>query len=162
MQVANVLLKYIHTLRSDCGAVLSVHNSLESELENLRDALLKTKLESTSPQPNGKSPSKQFLGGKKISYCLHSRNNSMCVSPVSKISPVKQSQLRNFLSKGQMPPVRSTAPGTNICTPSPFSTPPHSMYMHPFDVTLPYFLSLQPNCLVPPSSRRSTTRTWTT
>lgn len=31
--------------------------------------------------------------------------------PVSKISPVKQSQLRNFLSKGQMPPVRSTAPG---------------------------------------------------
>lgn len=58
---------------------------LESELENLRDALLKTKLESTSPQPNGKSP-------------------------ISKISPVKQSQLRNFLSKGQMPPVRSTAP----------------------------------------------------
>lgn len=37
--------------------ILSAHNSLESELENLRDALLKTKLESTSPQPNGNSPS---------------------------------------------------------------------------------------------------------
>lgn len=34
------------------------------------------------------------------------------VSAAVKISPVKQSQLRNFLSKGQMPPVRSTAPGT--------------------------------------------------
>lgn len=35
------------------------------------------------------------------------------VFPAVKISPVKQSQLRNFLSKGQMPPVRSTAPGTH-------------------------------------------------
>lgn len=33
------------------------------------------------------------------------------VFPAVKISPVKQSQLRNFLSKKQMPPVRSTAPG---------------------------------------------------
>ncbi|XP_030598399.1 nuclear pore complex protein Nup214 isoform X3 [Archocentrus centrarchus] len=55
---------------------------LESELETLRDALLKTRLD---PAP------------------------SKAKSPV-KISPVKQSQLRNFLSKGQMPPVRSTAP----------------------------------------------------
>uniref|UniRef100_A0A4W6CF55 Nucleoporin 214 n=1 Tax=Lates calcarifer TaxID=8187 RepID=A0A4W6CF55_LATCA len=36
--------------------------------------------------------------------------NHRCFSPLVKISPVKQSQLRNFLSKGQMPPVRSTAP----------------------------------------------------
>uniref|UniRef100_A0A3Q3M6R7 Nuclear pore complex protein Nup214 n=1 Tax=Mastacembelus armatus TaxID=205130 RepID=A0A3Q3M6R7_9TELE len=52
--------------------------NLESELQSLRDALLKTRLDTTPP---------------KI-----------------KISPGKQSQLRNFLSKGQMPPVRSTAP----------------------------------------------------
>ncbi|KAM3873972.1 nuclear pore complex protein Nup214 [Diretmus argenteus] len=57
---------------------------LDSELESLRDALLKAKLETTSPKITSKSP--------------------------AKISPVKQSQLRNFLSKGQMPPVRSTAP----------------------------------------------------
>lgn len=41
-------------------------------------------------------------------------NFILYVSPAVKISPVKQSQLRNFLSKGQMPPVRSTAPGTHI------------------------------------------------
>ncbi|XP_041667054.1 nuclear pore complex protein Nup214 [Cheilinus undulatus] len=58
---------------------------MESELESLRDALLKAKLDSTSPKTKSKSPA-------------------------VKISPVKQSQLRNFLSKGQMPPVRSTAP----------------------------------------------------
>uniref|UniRef100_A0A669CS89 Nuclear pore complex protein Nup214 n=1 Tax=Oreochromis niloticus TaxID=8128 RepID=A0A669CS89_ORENI len=57
--------------------------SLENDLETLRDALLKTRLDPT--------PSKTK-------------------SPAVKISPVKQSQLRNFLSKGQMPPVRSTAP----------------------------------------------------
>lgn len=55
---------------------------LESELESLRDALLKAKLDTTPPK----------------------------TTPAVKISPVKQSQLRNFLSKGQMPPVRSTAP----------------------------------------------------
>ncbi|XP_040013284.1 nuclear pore complex protein Nup214 isoform X2 [Xiphias gladius] len=57
---------------------------LESELESLRDALLKARLDTTPPKTKSKSP--------------------------VKISPVKQSQLRNFLSKGQMPPVRSTAP----------------------------------------------------
>ncbi|XP_071399853.1 nuclear pore complex protein Nup214 isoform X2 [Centroberyx affinis] len=57
---------------------------LDSELESLRDALLKARLEITPPKITSKSP--------------------------VKISPVKQSQLRNFLSKGQMPPVRSTAP----------------------------------------------------
>uniref|UniRef100_A0A672G8Z7 Nuclear pore complex protein Nup214 n=1 Tax=Salarias fasciatus TaxID=181472 RepID=A0A672G8Z7_SALFA len=56
---------------------------LESELESLRDALLKARLDTTPPKAK---------------------------SPPVKISPVKQSQLRNFLSKGQMPPVRSTAP----------------------------------------------------
>ncbi|XP_019131826.2 nuclear pore complex protein Nup214 isoform X4 [Larimichthys crocea] len=58
---------------------------LESELESIRDALLKARLDTTPPKTKSKSP-------------------------VAKISPVKQSQLRNFLSKGQMPPVRSTAP----------------------------------------------------
>ncbi|KAM9794464.1 nuclear pore complex protein Nup214 isoform X2 [Syngnathus typhle] len=58
--------------------------SIENELDSLRNALLKARLDTTSPK--AKSP-----------------------SPV-KMSPVKQSQLRNFLSKGHMPPVRSTAP----------------------------------------------------
>ncbi|XP_056289332.1 nuclear pore complex protein Nup214 isoform X3 [Pseudoliparis swirei] len=58
---------------------------LESELESLRVALLKARLDTTPPKTKSKSPA-------------------------VKISPVKQSQLRNFLSKGQMPPVRSTAP----------------------------------------------------
>ncbi|KAM6902844.1 nuclear pore complex protein Nup214 isoform 1-T1 [Xenentodon cancila] len=59
--------------------------SLESELKSLEDALMKAKLDTASPKTKTKSPA-------------------------VKISPVKQSQLRNFLSKGQMPPVRSTAP----------------------------------------------------
>ncbi|XP_034402355.1 nuclear pore complex protein Nup214 isoform X3 [Cyclopterus lumpus] len=58
---------------------------LESELESLRVALLKARLDTTPLKTKSKSPA-------------------------VKISPVKQSQLRNFLSKGQMPPVRSTAP----------------------------------------------------
>ncbi|XP_028273229.1 nuclear pore complex protein Nup214 isoform X2 [Parambassis ranga] len=58
---------------------------LESELESLRDALLKARLDTTPPKSKSRSPG-------------------------VKISPAKQSQLRNFLSKGQMPPVRSTAP----------------------------------------------------
>uniref|UniRef100_A0A8D2ZVR0 Nuclear pore complex protein Nup214 n=1 Tax=Scophthalmus maximus TaxID=52904 RepID=A0A8D2ZVR0_SCOMX len=53
-------------------------------LESLRDALLKARLDTTPPKTKSRTP--------------------------VKISPVKQSQLRNFLSKGQMPPVRSTAP----------------------------------------------------
>ncbi|KAJ8408705.1 hypothetical protein AAFF_G00253400 [Aldrovandia affinis] len=56
---------------------------LDSELESLKDALLKASLE-TGPKTASKSP--------------------------AKMSPVKQSQLRNFLSKRQTPPVRSTAP----------------------------------------------------
>ncbi|RXN13314.1 nuclear pore complex protein Nup214-like [Labeo rohita] len=57
--------------------------SLDSELESLKDALLKASLE-TTPKAPAKSP--------------------------SKMTPAKQSQLRNFLSKRQTPPVRSTAP----------------------------------------------------
>ncbi|KAG7276648.1 hypothetical protein CRUP_023214, partial [Coryphaenoides rupestris] len=59
--------------------------SLDRELESLRDALLKAKLDMTSPKTSSKTPA-------------------------NKLSPVKRAQLRNFLSKGQMPPVRSTAP----------------------------------------------------
>lgn len=60
-------------------------SGMESELESLRSALLKARLDSTPPKTKPKSPA-------------------------AKVSPVKQSQLRNFLSKKQMPPVRSTAP----------------------------------------------------
>uniref|UniRef100_A0A8C9S093 Nuclear pore complex protein Nup214 n=1 Tax=Scleropages formosus TaxID=113540 RepID=A0A8C9S093_SCLFO len=57
--------------------------SMDSELEVLRDTLMKASLE-TPP----KAPS---------------------ITP-AKMSPVKQSQLRNFLCKRQTPPIRSTAP----------------------------------------------------
>nr|XP_023674400.1 nuclear pore complex protein Nup214 isoform X1 [Paramormyrops kingsleyae] len=56
---------------------------LDSELESLRDTLLKARLESP---PKATSESQV------------------------KMSPAKQHQLRNFLSKRQTPPVRSTAP----------------------------------------------------
>ncbi|XP_058238936.1 nuclear pore complex protein Nup214 isoform X3 [Hemibagrus wyckioides] len=62
----------------------SSSQGLDSELESLKNALLKASLD-TTPKASSKSP--------------------------SKMTPVKQSQLRNFLSKRQTPPVRSTAPG---------------------------------------------------
>ncbi|KAK1155476.1 hypothetical protein AOXY_G26829 [Acipenser oxyrinchus oxyrinchus] len=64
-------------------STLSSDQGFDNELENLRATLLKASLE-TSPIPPSKSP--------------------------AKMSPVKQTQLRNFLSKRQTPPVRSTAP----------------------------------------------------
>ncbi|XP_031433643.1 nuclear pore complex protein Nup214 isoform X2 [Clupea harengus] len=57
--------------------------SLDKELEGLKDALLKASLE-TSPKTTSRTP--------------------------AKMTPAKQSQLRNFLSKRQTPHVRSTAP----------------------------------------------------
>ncbi|KAI5615744.1 nuclear pore complex protein Nup214 [Silurus asotus] len=57
--------------------------SSQGELESLKNALLKASLD-TTPSSTSKSP--------------------------SKMTPVKQSQLRNFLSKRQTLPVRSTAP----------------------------------------------------
>uniref|UniRef100_A0A8C4YZX2 Nucleoporin Nup159/Nup146 N-terminal domain-containing protein n=1 Tax=Gadus morhua TaxID=8049 RepID=A0A8C4YZX2_GADMO len=69
---------------SSSSSQTSTPASLDRELESLRDALLKAKLDTTSPKPSK--------------------------TQASKLSPVKRSQLRNFLSKGQMPPVRSTAP----------------------------------------------------
>ncbi|XP_066112028.1 nuclear pore complex protein Nup214 isoform X2 [Saccopteryx bilineata] len=79
---------YIHTTqRSICMSVQpqsSVH-SFDSDLESLRNALLKTSIESqTKPLP--KVP--------------------------AKLSPVKQAQLRSFLAKRKTPPVRSTAPAS--------------------------------------------------
>ncbi|KAM9722418.1 nuclear pore complex protein Nup214 isoform 4-T4 [Dama dama] len=63
----------------------SATHSFDSDLESLRNALLKTTLEShTKPLP--KVP--------------------------AKLSPVKQAQLRNFLAKRKTPPVRSTAPAS--------------------------------------------------
>ncbi|XP_067339271.1 nuclear pore complex protein Nup214 isoform X2 [Channa argus] len=70
-------------INHDSGSVTT--RSSDREIESLGDALLKARLETTPPKSKTKSPA-------------------------VKLSPVKQSQLRNFLSKGQMPPVRSTAP----------------------------------------------------
>ncbi|XP_060106620.1 nuclear pore complex protein Nup214 [Heteronotia binoei] len=64
----------------------STHSSvqgLDSELESLGNALMKFTMES-GPKSLSKAP--------------------------AKLSPVKQAQLRNFLSKRKMPPIRSTAP----------------------------------------------------
>ncbi|XP_062938183.1 nuclear pore complex protein Nup214 isoform X1 [Cynocephalus volans] len=59
--------------------------SFDSHLESLRNALLKTTIESHN-KPLPKVP--------------------------AKLSPVKQAQLRNFLAKRKTPPVRSTAPAS--------------------------------------------------
>lgn len=67
-----------------CSTSAATSAGLESELESLRETLLKARLDTSPPKTKSESP--------------------------AKISPAKQSQLRNFLSKGQMPPVRSTAP----------------------------------------------------
>ncbi|XP_061460397.1 nuclear pore complex protein Nup214 isoform X2 [Rhineura floridana] len=70
---------------SDATSTHSSVQSLDSELESLSNALTKVTVESctkTSPKP------------------------------AAKLSPVKQSQLRNFLSKRKVPPVRSTAPAS--------------------------------------------------
>uniref|UniRef100_A0A8C9XQ16 Nuclear pore complex protein Nup214 n=1 Tax=Sander lucioperca TaxID=283035 RepID=A0A8C9XQ16_SANLU len=85
------------------------------ELESLRDALLKARLDPSPPKTKPKSP--------------------------VKISPVKQSQLRNFLSKGQMPPVRSTAPA-NLSR-SAFLSPKY--YEDLDDVSSTSSLSLEPH-----------------
>ncbi|XP_068925440.1 nuclear pore complex protein Nup214 [Petaurus breviceps papuanus] len=63
----------------------SSSQSFDSDLESLRNALMKTTIEShTKPLP--KIP--------------------------AKLSPVKQAQLRNFLAKRKTPPIRSTAPAS--------------------------------------------------
>ncbi|XP_032088620.1 nuclear pore complex protein Nup214 isoform X2 [Thamnophis elegans] len=79
---------YNHVTPWNASAQGSSHTSiqsLESELENLSNALTKATLESST---KASSPS------------------------AAKLSVVKQSQLRNFLSKRKLPPVRSTAPAT--------------------------------------------------
>ncbi|XP_008533643.2 nuclear pore complex protein Nup214 isoform X2 [Equus przewalskii] len=72
------------SLPSDVSSQSSAH-SFDSDLESLRNALLKTTIESNT-KPLTKVP--------------------------AKLSPVKQAQLRNFLSKRKTPPVRSTAPAS--------------------------------------------------
>ncbi|XP_016894404.2 nuclear pore complex protein Nup214 isoform X2 [Cynoglossus semilaevis] len=90
---------------------------LESELESLRDSLLKARLDTTPPK--AKSPS------------------------TVKITPAKQSQLRNFLSKGQMPPVRSTAPA-NLSR-SAFLSPKYYEDLDDVSSTSSLSQSLEPN-----------------
>ncbi|XP_012576865.1 PREDICTED: nuclear pore complex protein Nup214 isoform X2 [Condylura cristata] len=71
-------------LSSGAPAPPSTH-SFDSDLESLRNALLKTTIDSHA-KPLPKVP--------------------------AKLSPVKQAQLRNFLAKRKTPPVRSTAPAS--------------------------------------------------
>ncbi|XP_032395786.1 nuclear pore complex protein Nup214 isoform X6 [Etheostoma spectabile] len=98
-----------------CSSATATAAGLESELDSLRDALLKARLDPSPPKTKPKSP--------------------------VKISPVKQSQLRNFLSKGQMPPVRSTAPA-NLSR-SAFLSPKY--YEDLDDVSSTSSLSLEPH-----------------
>ncbi|XP_037348800.1 nuclear pore complex protein Nup214 isoform X2 [Talpa occidentalis] len=72
------------SLSSGSPAPSSTH-SFDSDLESLRNALLKTTIDSHA-KPLPKVP--------------------------AKLSPVKQAQLRNFLAKRKTPPVRSTAPAS--------------------------------------------------
>uniref|UniRef100_A0A8C7U3P5 Nuclear pore complex protein Nup214 n=1 Tax=Oncorhynchus mykiss TaxID=8022 RepID=A0A8C7U3P5_ONCMY len=94
-QRLDTLVKDLHALRlynktaawstpgpTQPAAATPTEQGLDNELESLRDALLKASLDT-------------------IPKTLQSS---------AKMSPVKQSQLRNFLSKRQTPPVRSTAP----------------------------------------------------
>ncbi|XP_064420425.1 nuclear pore complex protein Nup214 isoform X2 [Latimeria chalumnae] len=77
---------YNQTSQWTVPSELPIHTgsqSFDRDLEALRNALIKTTLE-TSPKLPPKTQ--------------------------AKLSPVKQSQLRNFLSKRETPPVRSTAP----------------------------------------------------
>ncbi|XP_026541515.1 nuclear pore complex protein Nup214 [Notechis scutatus] len=79
---------YNHVAQWNASAPSASHpgiQSLERELENLSNALTKATLESST---KASSPSP------------------------AKLSLVKQAQLRNFLSKRKLPPVRSTAPAT--------------------------------------------------
>ncbi|KAM6985076.1 nuclear pore complex protein Nup214 [Aplochiton taeniatus] len=89
---------------------------LDQELESLRDALLRATLE-TAPKTPSKSP--------------------------AKMSPVKQSQLRNFLSKRQTPPVRSTAPA-NLSR-SAFLSPKYYEDLDDVSSTSSLSQSLDPN-----------------
>ncbi|XP_032978985.1 nuclear pore complex protein Nup214 isoform X1 [Rhinolophus ferrumequinum] len=79
---------YNHTSRWSIPAAVpsqSSSYSLDSDLESLRDALLKTTIDGhTNPLPR----------------------------VPAKLSSVKQAQLRNFLAKRKTPPVRSTAPAS--------------------------------------------------
>uniref|UniRef100_A0A8C8GEW7 Nuclear pore complex protein Nup214 n=1 Tax=Oncorhynchus tshawytscha TaxID=74940 RepID=A0A8C8GEW7_ONCTS len=82
-QRLDTLVKDLHALRLyNKTAAWSTPAVHSPSLESLRDALLKASLD-TIPKTLKSS---------------------------AKMSPVKQSQLRNFLSKRQTPPVRSTAP----------------------------------------------------
>uniref|UniRef100_A0A8C7DQR7 Nuclear pore complex protein Nup214 n=1 Tax=Oncorhynchus kisutch TaxID=8019 RepID=A0A8C7DQR7_ONCKI len=83
-QRLDTLVKDLHALRLyNKTAAWSTPAPSQPCHPSLRDALLKASLE-TIPKTTSKSP--------------------------AKMSPMKQSQLRNFLSKRQTPPVRSTAP----------------------------------------------------
>ncbi|XP_058998217.1 nuclear pore complex protein Nup214 isoform X4 [Mustela lutreola] len=72
------------SLPSDVSSQSSTQG-FDSDLESLRNALLKTTIESHT-KPLSRVP--------------------------AKLSPVKQAQLRNFLAKRKTPPVRSTAPAS--------------------------------------------------
>ncbi|XP_006748987.2 nuclear pore complex protein Nup214 [Leptonychotes weddellii] len=72
------------SLPSDVTSQSGTHG-FDSDLESLRNALLKTTIESHT-KPLSRVP--------------------------AKLSPVKQAQLRNFLAKRKTPPVRSTAPAS--------------------------------------------------
>ncbi|XP_062340612.1 nuclear pore complex protein Nup214 isoform X2 [Osmerus eperlanus] len=88
----------------------------DNELESLRNAFLKASLEAT-PKGTSKSP--------------------------AKMSPVKQSQLRNFLSKRQTPPVRSTAPA--YLSRSAFLSPTYYEDLDEVSTTSSFSQALDPN-----------------
>ncbi|KAM4695641.1 nuclear pore complex protein Nup214 isoform 1-T1 [Rhinophrynus dorsalis] len=90
---------YNQTSQWDMPQEDSGNQSLERELESLRNALSKTTLE-TQAKPLPKLPRDI---GSMVQISLYFR---------AKLSPVKQGQLRSFLTKRKTPPVRSLAPAS--------------------------------------------------
>lgn len=93
--------------------------SFDSDLESLRNALMKTTLESHA-KPLPKVPGNLFflpdIHTINVNYFFFDCKVITVFGFPAKLSPVKQAQLRNFLAKRKTPPVRSTAPGKTLVT----------------------------------------------
>lgn len=90
--------------------------SFDSDLESLRNDLMKTTLKSHA-KPLPKAPGNLFFfSAINVNYLFFFDLQFDCRLKTAfhfpaKLSPVKQAQLRNFLAKRKTPPIRSTAPG---------------------------------------------------
>uniref|UniRef100_A0A8C6K5T3 Nuclear pore complex protein Nup214 n=1 Tax=Nothobranchius furzeri TaxID=105023 RepID=A0A8C6K5T3_NOTFU len=91
------------TLSNNLYIINQQKNRLDQLVQELTSLRLYSKAAPSRNQNAAVTSSTQF-------YKRYLKRLNPEMFPGVKISPAKQSQLRNFLSKGQMPPVRSTAP----------------------------------------------------